>query len=140
MNLSPDIDQFRDKTIVRTRAGNVNKLTFQYPADSSFVMEKQGNSWIINGITVDSTKTSQYVSSMEHLTGTDFADDALVTGQPVFKLTLESNSSIPLEVLAYPGDSVHGHIVTSSLNPGVQFSGKNGLTERLFKGRASFSK
>lgn len=36
MSLSPDVNRFRDKTLVKTDANQLKKLTFQYPADSSF--------------------------------------------------------------------------------------------------------
>jgi hypothetical protein len=138
--ISPDVNRFRDKTLVKTEAGTLRKLTFQYPADSSFVLEKQGNSWTVSGVTADSAKAAQYISSLEQMTGTEFADDAPASGQAVFKLTLERGSSLPIEVMAFEADSTNGHILTSTLNPGVQFSGKNGLTGRIFKGKSAFLK
>jgi hypothetical protein len=138
--ISPDVNRFRDKTLVKTEAGSLRKLTFQYPADSSFVFEKQGNTWSVNGIPADSAKTVQYLNSLELMSGTDFADDVPLTGQAVFKLSLEIGSSQPVEVLAYAADTINEHIITSTLNPGVQFSGKNGLTWRIFKGKSYFLK
>jgi hypothetical protein len=140
MNLSTDISRFRDKTIVRTETGSLKKLTFEYPADSSFVLEKQGNSWTIDGIPADSAKTSQYIHSLENMSGDDFADDATINGQAVYKLTLENSSAPPIELLAYAADSLNGQLIISSLYRDTQFSGENGLTGRIFKGKSSFLK
>jgi len=140
MNLSPDINRFRDKTVVRSDAGKMTKLTFHYPADSAFIMEKQDNVWKINGIKADSASTARYLAGLANLSGNDFTDNEPVTGPTVYKLTLESTSSLPVEIIAYAGDSVNGHIITSSLNPGVYFTGKSGLTGDIFKGKFSFLK
>jgi len=138
MSLSPDVNRFRDKTLVKSVPGQLKKLTFQYPADSSFILEKQGNTWIIQGQPADSAKTSLYLASLEDLSGADISDDASVEGQPIFRLTLESSSAAPVEVQAFVADSLNGHIITSSLNPDTKFSGRNGLTEKIFKNRFAF--
>jgi hypothetical protein len=140
MNLSPDINRFRDKTVIRAETGNLRKLVFEYPADSSFVLEKKDNLWIINGIPADSAKTSQYINSLENMSGDDFADNETIKGPAIYKLTLENNSTPPIEILAYVADSLNGHIITSSLYADTQFSGKSGLTSRIFKGKSSFTK
>lgn len=139
-SFSPEIDRFRDRTIVRAVAGNLKKLTFQYPADSSFVLEKQDNAWIAGGIKADSAKASQYISSLEHMTGGDFADNVLANGQARFRLTIEGASSMPVDISAFDADSLNGQVIISSLNPGAQFSGKSGLTGRIFRGKSSFLK
>jgi hypothetical protein len=138
--ISPEINRFRDKTIVRIRSGSLRKLTFQYPADSSLILEKQGNLWTINGVPADSANVVQYINSMENLTEIGFTDDSPLNGPPVFKLTIESDSALPAEVMAYASETANGYIITSSMNPGAQFSGNNGLTGKIFKGKPFFLK
>ena len=138
MSLSPDINRFRDKTIVKTQADQLKKLTFQYPGDSSFVIEKRENTWIIQGQPADSAKTNLYLTSLEDLSGADITDDAPVNGQALFRLTLESSSAPPVEIQAFIADSLNEHIITSSLNPDTKFSGRDGLTGRIFKGQSDF--
>jgi hypothetical protein len=52
---------------------------------------------------------------------------------------VEQNGGNPVEIKAFPSDSVHRFVLSSSQNPESWFSGKNGLTERIFKGKSYFS-
>jgi hypothetical protein len=142
MNLSPDVNAFRDKTILNINMNDVKKISFRYPADSSFVLEKQAGRWTISGMEADSAKTMAYLHSLEHFTGYDVTDDIPLAGTPVFSLVVESEGALPAgaEVMAYAADTVNRYVVTSSMNPGIQFSDRNGIAGRIFKGRMAFMK
>ncbi len=138
MSISPDISRFRDKTIVKVNLDGFKKLTFQYPADSSFVLERQGNAWVLQGQEVDSAKTAAYLSSLGNLSGDAFLDEAPLTGQVLFKLTTEGISATPVEITAYAADSTEKYIITSTQNPDTRFSGRSGLADRIFKSKGAF--
>ena len=138
MGISPDVSRFRDKTVVKANSDGLKKLTFQYPADSSFVLEKQGNAWVIQGQVVDSAKAAVYLSSLGNLSGDAFLDEGPTTGQALFKLITEGGSAVPVEVTAFAADSTEKYMITSSQNPDTRFSGRSGLADRIFKSKEAF--
>jgi len=138
MGISPDVSRFRDKTVVKANSGGLKKLTFQYPADSSFVLEKQGNAWVIQGLPVDSAKAAAYLSSLGNLSGDAFLDEGPTTGQALFKLITEGGSAVPIEITAFAADSTEKYMITSSQNPDTRFSGRSGLADRIFKSKEAF--
>ncbi|MCK4661371.1 MAG: DUF4340 domain-containing protein [Bacteroidales bacterium] len=138
MTFNRDANTFRNKTIIKSNKEDWTKLTFSYPADSSFVVLKQNNKWMLNGLITDSTETANYFNSVSMLTSYDFIDDVNENSliQPEFSLTIEGNNFNPVKVNAFIADTVNQYIITTSLNEEAYFSGtKSNLFEKIFISR-----
>lgn len=138
-SMAPDPGSFRNKNLLSGQSASWMRLRFTYPGDSSFVLEKKDKGWYIDQMPADSSRTQEYLGNMEHVIGYEFADSAKRAQFPAFTLLVEQNGGNPIEIKAFPSDSVHHYVLSSSMNPESWFSGKNGLTERIFKGKSYFS-
>ena len=139
MTFNREINSLRDKNIFRANQNDLTRITFNYPADSSFTLTKQDKKWSMDGVAIDSTRMAGYLSTVSYLTGTDYRDDfipASVTTEPL-KIVLTGNNMKPVEIKAYR-DAV-GTVINSSENPTSYFPGDKGqLYLRIFKGKNYF--
>lgn len=136
--LAPDPGSFRNKNLLSGNSVMWTKLTFNYPADSSFVLEKKDKAWFADQYKADSAKTEEYLHNIERVIGYEFADSVQRSPFPIFTLLIETNTGNPVEIKAFPSDSLHHFVLTSSQNPDSYFSGKKDLTYRIFKGKSHF--
>src|SRR5207237_8357648 len=65
--VNQDIDAWRNKTFITGNKDNWTSLTFTYPGDSSFMLSKSNNQWMVNGEKADSAKTAQYFNPLANL-------------------------------------------------------------------------
>ena len=139
MTFNRDVNSFRNKDLVKADKYSWTQLTFMYPADSSFILTKQNDKWMINGLLADSTETNNYLNALARVSSPDFVNDSLLTEiiSPMFSLTIEGNNlPAPIEIFAFPADTTNKYIITSSINQGAGFSGsKSGLFEKIFISR-----
>lgn len=134
-----DANYFRDNKIIDDYYSNWKKLTFTYPNDSSFVLEKNGKNWEINNKKTDSTATVRYLSSISNLTSTNIDDDINKNdlNKSLYHLSIESSSKGVMEVTAYQSGS--DIIINSSQNSDTYFNGtKNDLWGKVFLGKDHF--
>ena len=82
MSFNRNINSFRDKTIIKSNKSDWTKLTFNYPADSSFVLEKKGENWMIGEMETDSASVVQYFNQIASLSDGSFANE-----KPLIDLT-----------------------------------------------------
>lgn len=133
-----DPDYFRDNNIIKDYYSNWKKLTFNYPGDSSFVLEKAGKNWEINNAKTDSALTAKYLSSISNLSNQNIKDDINKDNlrKVKYHLTIESSSKGVIEISAY-----QNNLIISSQNPGTYFDGnKAGLFEKIFVKKNKFFK
>jgi len=121
------VESFRDNAIIIGEPEQWNKLVFKYPADSSFTLIKQNNTWMVNGLMADSIKVHDYFSKIRMLTDNNFADGVeLGEGIPAsYSLRIEGDNFTPIEVSSYTIAS--DLITTSSLNKGNKFNTNKAL-------------
>ena len=135
-------DYFRNNTIVNDDATHWKRLTFTYPADSSFQLVKDTtNHWNINKLNIDSSKTAIFLRTLSRLTGSDFVDnpDESLLNKAAYTLTIESSALGAVTISAYM-DSTN-YIIHSSQNPDAYFNGKkNNLKGKIFVGKNYFKK
>ncbi|MFW5872874.1 MAG: DUF4340 domain-containing protein [bacterium] len=129
-----DIDRIRDKKLVNVSPGNIKRIHFQYPGDSSYSLVKNNEHWSINGTKTDSLKTQQYIKKVANLRNFDLADDdkKLLNDSPKYIVKIEGDNFNPIDIKAYPADTIHKYIITSSSNLGTYFSSKNKLFDQIF--------
>ncbi len=136
MSFNQGFNNWRDQTVCRLTRDQVNKVVFEYPADSGFIAQKMDMNWTINGILADSTSMAQYLNGLSRKSHGNFADGFSPVSGPAFQVTFEGINMTPLLIRAYPqaGDEV---ILHSSINPDSYFrTTKEGLFKDIFKGSA----
>lgn len=142
MTFNRDVNDFRNKTVIRFNTNDINKITFSYP-DSSFFLVKDNNKWKVNDQPADSASVANYLSSMAWLNSYSLVDDTKPTTKPLMSVKFEGNNlAEPIEVKAYQvADTNYQFLINSSLNPENYFSGKdNDLKNRIFVGKSKFLK
>ncbi|NBC82896.1 MAG: DUF4340 domain-containing protein [Bacteroidetes bacterium] len=127
-------EDFRDNTIIKSTSTRWTKLAFNYPADSSFTLQKENDTWLLNGTKADSTKVTRFLNKLDFQSGNEFVDNPVTqTSNPVFSLRIEGNNMDPVEVNAYPADSVHQYLIHSTQNRKAYFSSSDGnLADNIF--------
>lgn len=140
MIVNRDLNSFRDKVIVSENKNHFRKLKFSYPGDSSFVLEKHGGSWFLNGSEADSAKVIAYLTVFENLSGNMFAEDNNTASvSPIFSVNAEGINMKTFNIHAIPSDTINKFIVYSDIKPDYKFySGTTRLAERIFVSSKTF--
>lgn len=132
---------FRDDRVISDDYNDWSKLSFTYPGDSSFTLQKVDKKWAIDGRAADSSKVVDFLRPLSHLTNSEFVDnfDHNILNKASYTLTITSSSKGAITVTGFQkGDTL---LVTSSENPDVYFNGmKNGFKKNLFAGKNKFLK
>ena len=125
LTFNKDADAFRDGTVIKDDFNSWTQLQFDYPADSSFTLNKLNNKWYVNNIATDSVKTTAYLRKLSNLSQSKFVDDDVAqTGQKsMYKLTISNDKLEFIDVSAYV-DSTN-YVIISSENPEAKFDGKS---------------
>ncbi len=126
-------DYFRDNTVINDDYENWNKLTFTYPADSSFQLIRKNNLWTINGKPTDSTSTIKYLQSISNLSQYFYVNNPsnLQLGKAKYVLTIQSSALGVINVFAYSTNNKL--IINSSQNSSSYFDGdKENFWQKLF--------
>lgn len=139
MNIQADLNTYRNKTLCSVIPENITRLTFKDP-QSSFTLALEDSVWKVNGIPADSMKTTQYLNSLRRVTSTNFIDtEEVLSGMPSHTVRIEGNNLLPVEIKAFPADTVNRYIVTTSVNEGAKFSGEKAkLFDKFFKPLSHF--
>ena len=141
MTLSDDLSTLRDKYLIRQSVyDNFTTLTFTYPGDSSFILTRQGNRWLADGIMTDSASVVRYLDNITPLNSSYFADIPPGSNTHSHMLSVEgTNLPSRIEIMAFPADSANQYLITSSQNPGTVFSGREkNLFSTIFRSKSSF--
>jgi len=127
---------FRNSRFLQINSDSITQVTFKYPADSAFILNKSEDKWYIGPDLADSAKVASFIAGLRYMNGTGFVDDvepaALIN--PTLSVQIKSSDmegEISLEGYSHPE---YGYILHSSYNPKSYFSDKN-LEGRIFKGR-----
>jgi hypothetical protein len=127
-------DDWRDKAFLRVKQNMITKVTFTYPADSGFVIEKREKIWWVNNQEADSVKVKGYLAQLEFKNATTFADDFKSTGnsQAVIQFNGAAGNLATVQVWKRSEDWV----MNSTHQSNVNFSSK-GL-ESLLERKKNF--
>jgi len=139
MTFSKRLDDLRNKTLINVNPAQITRLSFSYPADSSFQLVKDKKQWKLNGQDVDSTKVAGFINNISNINGNEFVNDEVKAGIHIYTLKIEGNNFSPVEVNAFTADTVNKFIITSNLNTEGRFSGiSSDLVNRVFAGKSRF--
>jgi hypothetical protein len=130
MSFNRNVNSFRDRTVIKSNKTDWTKLTFSYPADSSFVLEKIGEKWMIGDMETDSASVVQYFNSIANLSDGSFIDEKPEIS-PTHQLTIEGNNQMQkIEIKGYYIDS-ENFVFESKQNPDAWFKSKTSA-EKIF--------
>jgi len=134
MSIQANVDAYRDKTLCAVQKEDLTKITFNYQGNNNFTLKKEADKWFLNGQETDSTLTDKYLNKLARVTSSNFIDDVEpLSNTPLHVVQIEGNNILPIEIKAYPADSVNQWIITSSRVPDAKYSGeKAGLFDRVF--------
>lgn len=140
LSFSGKFNDYRDKSFLKLDKANVTKISFRFPSDSSFILQKKDSIWHAGVILADSLATANYLDGLRYINGQDFADNYKPVTNPMYELSVEGNNLLNLSVKCFKGDKDDEFILNSSLSPDVYFnSKKDGIFDKLFKSRSYFT-
>jgi hypothetical protein len=127
---------FRNSRFLQITSDSITQVTFNYPADSAFILKKTADQWYIGNDQADSAKVATFLSGLRYMNGSDFVDDVepAVLINPTLRVQIKSSDileEVSLEGYSHPQ---YGYILHSSYNPKAYFSDEN-IETRIFKGR-----
>lgn len=128
-------DEWRDKSLFRIKKDSVDRIVFQYPSDSSFVLERRQGKWMVANQLADSAAVVAYLNGMEFRNGTIAA--ALPAGDPFATITFTKASKTMGTLEAW--QSVAGTwFLRGSVQPDTYFATDPTTGQGMFKGAGSF--
>ncbi len=128
-------NDWRDKSFSRLKRDSIDKITFRYPADSSFILEKKNGKWKMGVVAADSAVVSSYLGGMEYKNIPSFAE-VPPPGNAAAVITFESNSKILATLEGWPGSGPW--TVRSSKQPDTFFVSDASMTKEVWKGKRAF--
>ena len=112
--------EWRNQSFLRLTKNFINKIEFQYPGDSSFILEKQNRQWMIGNEPVDSAKVDAYLSKISHKDHTVFADQFSPAREPDVTVLFKSSANEDVVVKGWR-QSFYQWVLQSDLHPRVYF-------------------
>lgn len=140
MNFQEGKQSFRNRKLFScSNPADISRITMSSLYDE-LVLDMNTPKWTLNGIAVDSTFTARYIQGLSRTSSSGFIDDVNVEDMsPVYTMVIEGKTFEAVTLKAYPADTIIGHYVTSTMNPGTIFDGsKSGLFEKTFVGKDKF--
>lgn len=127
-------DDWRDKSFMRLKKDSITRISFRYPGDSSFVLDKVGGKWVGPGA-VDSTEVKSFLGGMEYRNATTFAALA-PAGAATVSISMEQSGKVVGTIEAWPAEG--NWTVRSSHQPETFFLMDAAARKDVFVGRKRF--
>lgn len=142
MTVQSKVDHYRAKTLVAVEPNDITKVSFNYPGQDNFTLSLENNKWMIDGQPADSNKTTLYLRKYKGMTSSAFlSEEDQMRPTPSHMITIEGNNILPIELKAFPADTVNRFGIRSNMVPDAIYNGgKNKLFEKIFVGRDEFIK
>lgn len=135
-SLDKSYDAWRDPSLVRITGSQISKVTFLYPRDTGFTLEKNGDNWSIGGLPTDSERVAAYLDKFAYQGLHHFVPHFTPPANPTMEISIGSDSAQLAVVDAWRADSLW--VLSSSERPNVYFSSQGSdIMTSLFIGKAS---
>jgi hypothetical protein len=116
-----DPSSFFDGTVCLFPKNNVCSLEFKYPGDSSYILEKVGNSFSISGQIADTIKVDNFITQLANYSTTQFASESDVKGNKLAEIILAIENANPITLTYWQAQAEDYFLMTSSYNPAHTF-------------------
>lgn len=126
------LNDWRDKSFTRIRKDSVTRVSFRYPADTSFVVERRNKKWMIGSDLADSVQWNTFLSGLEYKNASLFAP-IVPAGQAPVSVQLEGNGRLLGTIEAWPGEG--NWTARSSHQPEAFFSLDEAVRREIFIGQ-----
>lgn len=130
------VNDLRDKTVINDQLANWSKLTFNYPADSSFVVSKENEKWMVDGMPADSAAVVKYINAIKRSNANKITESNTLISPNLYQLTIERDNLSPIVIDVK--DEAMKQILHSSENSETWFDDQS-LIDRLFVPKSKFS-
>lgn len=137
MSVAGDATGFRDGTLSKCNKNDLNKISFSYPADSSFIMTKNGDFWEIDGMPCDSLSAAKFAGSIANKTHRKYSTASVDAMNPDYSIELTGNNmeTINIDMFVIAENEV---AVRSSMNKENIFSFTPEEIKNLLKSKENF--
>jgi hypothetical protein len=120
MSINQPFNRWRDQTITRINTSRLSRITFDYPADSGFVAQRNDAGWMVAGILADSASMETFVNGLSRKSHSEYANGFQPDAEPDYRATFEGDNMTTQIVQAYiTGED--NLVLNSSLNPDSWF-------------------
>lgn len=136
MSVNQEADNFRNRKLLLLDKEKIKEIHFEYPADSSFVLQQKDKLWQINGSRADSASVATYLYEISNVTGSNFSKKDLANATYRLKIITLDNKNYVLSASFVDSTKV---LLTSSQNKGTVF--EENLEQNfknLFKPKSNF--
>lgn len=100
-SVSSDASAYRDQVLARIKKDSVSTITFNYPSDSSYRLERIEGAWLANGNPADSVTVETYLGGLGYVNGKEFMDEENELTVPVMSATVDMNNGQTILFDAY---------------------------------------
>ena len=138
MMFSDQPSQYRNRVVLHLNEEQLTKLTFSYPSDSSFILAKTGNKWIVNDQPADSVAVEKYINSIANTVSSEFADEGIHPPVNTYNLKIEGSNMPIIEVKGAIDSETKEYFVSSTFNPANFASSNSNLFDRIFANKNKF--
>lgn len=129
---------WRDGSFLRLNPDQVTKISFHYPADSSFVIEKKDKVWMTGNERADSVAISDYLGKLRSRDLSTFADDFSAAADPDVTVTIEGKAMTLATIKGWKR-SFYQWVLASNIQPEVHFLDEGPVVvKELFAGKEKF--
>ncbi len=132
-----ETDGYRNSRFLQVVKDSVTQVVFQYPADSSFILRKQGDHWMIGLQPADSAQVAGFISDLGYASNRNYVDDVdpvvLISPTLQVDINLTGEEDVIVKAFSHP---TYGYILHSSSNPKNYFSDV-ALVEEIFRSSGS---
>jgi hypothetical protein len=86
-------DYWRDKKLIPLKKGQINRIVFNFPADSSFTLLKNDSTWTMGNININSVSVSSYLTNISSQSIFSLAGDSLCINSPDITVEFWDNNN-----------------------------------------------
>lgn len=136
-----DAASYRNRLMCSLDPEQINKITFTYPADSSFTLSQNNGLWFRNLQSADTVEITNFVHSIANLQSPSVIGKAIEVEKlfPAYRLEIEAGSMEKVVLECLTGHPEYPMIIRSSMNEESLFDGSmNQLFENTFPAPGRF--
>lgn len=128
-------NEWRDKTFLKLDKSAIKKISYQFPLDSGYVVEKRDSVWYVGNEKVEPSKIENMLNHYSSKYMTEFADGFIPASQPTVTIQVDGPSGNLVLIEGWRRDDTEWTL-TSSIQKGVYFSSKgSSVIADLFMGK-----
>jgi len=138
--INQPFNNWRNQNFIKADKASVTKLTFNYPADSSYIVEKRDTVWFLGDKMLDKKNVESFLDKIAWKSNYAFVEDYIPVGNAFYQLTVEGKNMQTLTVSAYK-QGENDFVLNSSLNPKNYFSSpRSGMVTEIYPKKEEFLK